>query len=289
MQPPHGGPRWLHVKPTRVIAVDWSGARTGAERKLWLAEVTGGDVVRLEDGRTREALTDELVRVAVEARRAGERVVIGLDFGFGFPAWYLRARGWVSGHEAWRALTSLAVEDLLDQPSFPFWGRGARRTRPEALREDTDTPPLRETERRLRGRARPFSVFQLVGAGAVGVASLRGMATLHAISQAGACVWPFDEDAGGAGAVVAEVWPRLAAPHVNKSSADERVAHVRSLGEEVDGLDACEPAVRRTDDAFDALVAAVALWRAREALARLPDDSSPTERLEGRIWQPEPR
>jgi hypothetical protein len=269
-----------------VIAVDWSGARTGAERKLWLAEVSDGGVQRLEDGRSREAMTDELVRVAAEARRGGERVVIGLDFSFGFPAWYLRSRGWAQAHDAWREFTGGVVDAVLAAPAFPFWGRGALRTRPAALREDTDTPPLRETERRLAGRARPFSVFQLVGAGAVGTASLRGMATLHALSRAGARVWPFDDDEGGAGAVVAEVWPRLAAPQVNKSNAERRVAHARSLHGAVQGLAACEPAVRRSDDAFDALVAAVALWRAREALARLPDDSSPAERLEGRIWQP---
>jgi hypothetical protein len=275
----------LHVKPTRVIAVDWSGARTGAERKLWLAELSDGCVQRLEDGRSRAAMTEELVRVATHAARAGERVVIGLDFSFGFPAWYLQARGWTRGHEAWGAFTEPVVDALLVEPAFPFWGRGALRTRPAALREGSDTPPLRETERRLAGRARPFSVFQLVGAGAVGTASLRGMATLHALSLAGARVWPFDEDGGGAGAVVAEVWPRLAAPTVNKSSVDERVAHVQALTGVVHGVDACIPPVRASDDAFDALVAAVALWQARDALARMPSDSGARERLEGRIWQ----
>ncbi len=38
-------------EPT-CIAVDWSGARTGSERRIWLAEVRAGDLVRLENGRS---------------------------------------------------------------------------------------------------------------------------------------------------------------------------------------------------------------------------------------------
>ncbi len=273
----------MHVKPTRVIAVDWSGARRGADRRLWLAEVAEGRVQRLENGRSREQVTAELVRIARAARAAGERVVVGLDFAFGFPAWYMRERGWSRGHHAWAAFTEPVVDALLSSPTAPFWGRGAVRTRPVMSGD-----PLRATERAQS--ARPFSVFQLVGAGAVGTASLRGMATLHALSGAGASIWPFDDDPGGAGAVVAEVWPRLAAPLVVKSNAEARVAHLRTVSGSaavhgVRDLESWEREVRASDDAFDALMAAVALWTARAALAQLPADVAPVERLEGRLLE----
>jgi hypothetical protein len=186
----------------------------------------------------------------------------------------------------WRAWTAECVERTLRTPEFPFWGRGAHRKRHAALNDSSDTPPLRDTE--LLVRPRPFSVFQLVGAGAVGPASLRGMETLCALSEAGACVWPFDDDDGGAGAVVVEIWPRLFAPSVRKSEAEARVAHVRAIS----ACDAPVPTedmlacVRQSDDAFDALVSALAMWRARSQLASLGTAVNDAARLEGRIWTP---
>ncbi len=37
--------------PIRVLAVDWSGAKSGARKKIWLAEVVDGGMTRLESGR----------------------------------------------------------------------------------------------------------------------------------------------------------------------------------------------------------------------------------------------
>lgn len=268
-----------------MIAVDWSGARVGASQKIWLAEIRAGRVERLESGRDRAAVTQALLAIVQQARVDGERVVIGLDFSFGVPCWYADQQGWRTGRDMWRAFTADRADAMLASPTFPFWGRGAQRTRPAALRDDGPTPPLRETEWGLRGRSRPFSVFQLVGAGSVGAASLRGMATLHALAEAGACVWPFEDDPGGPVSVVAEVWPRLAAPAVNKSNADARLAHVRTLASSVQGVRDHEEAVHRSDDAFDALVAAIGLWTARDALVRLPVERSAQRRREGRILQ----
>ncbi len=267
-----------------MITVDWSGARTGAAHKIWLAEIRSGRVRRLECGRDRDEITRELLQVVASARAERERVVVGLDFGFGVPAWYMDREGWRTGRDVWHAFTAAHADATLTAPSFPFWGRGAQRTRPAELRDDDGvTPPLRETERALRGRARPFSVFQLVGAGSVGAASLRGMPTLLALAEAGALIWPFDDDPGGAVTVVAEVWPRLAALTVNKSDAEARVAHVRTMASRVEGVLAHEAAVRGSDDAFDALVAAISLWHARARLTQLPHDSTAAQRREGRI------
>ena len=267
-----------------MVAVDWSGARSGERRKIWLAEVCEGRVERLVDGRSREQVTQELVRIAQRATAQGERVMFGLDFSFGFPAWYAGKNGWRDGREMWRSWTPGRVERTLHEPEFPFWGRGAHRQRHAALFDDSETPPLRTTE--LVVGPRPFSVFQLVGAGAVGPGSLRGMATLRALSDAGARVWPFDRDDGGAGAVVLEIWPRLYAPAVNKSNADARVAHMRGLRAWSESGNGFEQSVRSSDDAFDALVGALALWDARSQLEALGAAASDDLRLEGCIWRP---
>ena len=37
----------------RAIAIDWSGAKSGARSRIWLAEVRDGCLTRLESGRDR--------------------------------------------------------------------------------------------------------------------------------------------------------------------------------------------------------------------------------------------
>lgn len=84
----------------RVLAVDWSGARRGdGKRNTWLAEVVGGRIVRLENGRTREEVAQHLI---AEARR-DTRVVVGLDFAFSLPIWFLEERGFASARELWKS------------------------------------------------------------------------------------------------------------------------------------------------------------------------------------------
>lgn len=273
-----------------MVAVDWSGARTGERRKLWLAEVSDAGVERLRADWTRDSLTEELQRLVQRHRARSERLIIGLDFAFGFPAWYAEGQGWRDGHQIWQAFDAARVERLLTDAEPPFWGRGANRRKPASLQPDGAMPSLRRTEQQVSG-PRPFSVFQLVGAGSVGVGSLRGMRTLAALSTAGARLWPFDDDLGGAASVVLEIWPRLCAPDVVKSSANARRAHVAELHarQEVWLPADVQRSAEESDDAFDALTSALALWRARAALARLPAARDAQERLEGRIWHPDVR
>ena len=94
--PAEGGP------PPRVIAVDWSGAAgAGAARKIWLAEVAGGRVARLVGGRTREAVTADLAACVRESAAAGAPLVVGLDFAFSLPAWFLDEAGAADGPALW--------------------------------------------------------------------------------------------------------------------------------------------------------------------------------------------
>jgi hypothetical protein len=171
----------------RILAVDWSGARTREERAIWLAEAVDGRLVRLEGGRGREELVAHLLE---EAERDPE-LVVGLDFAFSLPAWFLQALGIDDISNAWD-LVSCEAETWLADPQPPFW-----RTR------EVPGDGFRRTELECGGA--PKSVFQLVGAGQVGTGSLRGMPFLPRLRKRFA-IWPFDEPRLP---LLVEIYPRL--------------------------------------------------------------------------------
>jgi hypothetical protein len=172
---------------TGAVAVDWSGAQAGERRAIWLAEAVGGRLVRLECGRSREELVAHLLG---EAARDPE-LVVGLDFAFSLPKWFLRERGVDDVGGAWD-LVAREGKSWLADPQPPFWrarkapGNGFRRTE-------------------LECGGRPKSVFQLVGAGQVGTGSLRGIRFLPTLRERFA-IWPFDEPRLP---LLLEIYPRL--------------------------------------------------------------------------------
>jgi hypothetical protein len=233
----------LLLMRARTIAVDWSGALRNEQRALALAETVEGRVVdvapcsRLEVASRLLALSDD-------------DVIVGLDFAFSFPSWFLDASGVDDPLPLWRDTARL--EGWLAACEPPFWGRPGCR-RPVVAGDE-----FRRAERALAelGR-RPSSVFQVGGAGSVGTGSLRGMPLLARLVDAGWNVWPFTADGGSAPTAV-ECWPRLAAPHVVKSRSDARAAHVATIDPSV------LPEPWRTlainnEHAFDAVVAALGL------------------------------
>lgn len=102
----------------RVIAIDWSGEAQGGAKKIWLAEVVDGSLVRLENGRKQDAVVTHLVDHA----KYHPEVVIGLDFAFSLPAWYLRERGWANVRELW-AGADRDANDWLAACEWPLWGK----------------------------------------------------------------------------------------------------------------------------------------------------------------------
>ncbi|MGZ8469524.1 MAG: hypothetical protein ACXW61_08490 [Gemmatirosa sp.] len=259
---------------TRAIAVDWSGARQYAERRIWLCEVTTSGVTRLEDGRSREALVAHLCD---EAQR-DPRLVVGLDFAFSFPDWFVQAHGG-DAPSAWRAARGMG-EAWLAAHAPPFWGRQHR------ARRDASLEHFRETERVVGAltHVRPKSVFQVAGAGSVGTGSIRGMPFLLALRDAGFVVWPFDDPRPGA-PLALEIWPRLCyGEPVAKARVEARAAWLAQHAPDL--APAHRAAAERSDDAFDALASALALWAARDTLAALPPARDARERREGRIWTP---
>lgn len=257
-----------------VIAVDWSGAQKGVRRKLWLAEARDGQLVRLESGRTREELVAHLIQ-----RAAADRdLVVGLDFAFSYPAWFVRVQGEASARELW-ALVEREGERWLSSCPPPFWGRKGRR-RP---RSTPERPLFRHTEGEhlpIAGIG-PKSVFQIGGAGAVGTGSIRGMPHLLRLSRAGFAVWPFDPPREP---LVIEIYPRWLSGAVTKGSAAGRECHIRAHcpGQPEELLERAASC----DDAFDAAVSALAMSAHAAELPLLAPARSPDELLEGRIWRP---
>lgn len=255
----------------RTLAVDWSGAVSGAEFKIWLAEAAEGELVRLECGRSRGGVAEHLI---AEAGRT-PNLVVGLDFAFSLPAWFLEERGLPDGPALWDLVTQEG-ESWLAACSPPFWGRPGR-GRP-SLPDD-----LRRTDREAPsvGGIRPKSVFQIGGAGAVGTGSLRGMPVLKQLRDAGFHVWPFDSPGWP---LVVEIYPRLLTGPVNKGDAGARASYLAArfpaLSDEI-----LERAAS-SEDAFDAAVSALVMDAAREELARLTPVTDGQLRREGQIWAP---
>jgi len=71
----------MELDRAHFIAVDWSGALSGERRKIWIAEATGGKLLRLEPGLSRA----EICNYLVERAERDPPIVVGLDFAFSFP------------------------------------------------------------------------------------------------------------------------------------------------------------------------------------------------------------
>jgi len=256
----------------RVIAIDWSGRKSGAERTTWLAEVRGGELVRLENGRTRE----ELVAHLMTLRADRWPTVVGLDFAFSMPAWFVREQRARSAGQFWQIVAEQG-ERWLERCEPPFWGRaGTRKYRP-----DIECLRATDIECASRGYGLPKSVFQIAGAGAVGTGSLRGIPWLRALHDAGYAIWPFCPRTSH---TIVEIYPRVFTGPVVKRDYPTRNAylaeHFAAIPSDTRALAAS------TEDAFDAAVSALRMWEHRGELVSLPSATSGDGLLEGAIWLP---
>ena len=253
------------------IAVDWSGALTGAASKIWMARATSGVLTSLDAPGSRAGVRDALM-----ARHGNVApCLVGLDFAFSVPAWFAAARGWREASDVWAAARDDG-ERWLAQCEAPFWGR------PGKPRSHAAIDGLRVTERAWTAVQRPKSVLQIGGAGSVGTGSIRGMPLLLELRTAGWSVWPFD--AVGTHTLV-EIYPRLFTGPVVKSSETARAAHLASLGSGISS--GFEAAMSTSEDAFDAGLSAIGMSRAVSAGATWPAPE-PLTAIEGQIWLPGP-
>ncbi|MDE2764455.1 MAG: HIT domain-containing protein [Gemmatimonadota bacterium] len=256
----------------RVIAVDWSGAKTGAKSRIWLAEVRHGRLARLESGRDRDEVLAHLV---ADACRDPD-VVVGLDFAFSFPRWFAEELGATSVEELWD-LVGRQGEEWLRRCRDPFWGwrRGSRKPKHRELYRCTEKRAAQQTG------ATPKSVFQIGGAGQVGTGSIRGMPCLAVLRESGFSIWPFHQVRAP---LAIEIYPRLLTGRVTKSDFDARVSY---LGERFSEIDyRLASAAASSEDAFDAVVSAMVMSRHVEEISALTRSREPLGLIEGAIWWP---
>lgn len=264
-----GSPRPAQdARERRVIAVDWSGDRRVEDRhdheKLWFAEVVDGALERVEPSSRREVIA----HIIDAARRTGE-LVVGLDFSFSYPGWFLAEHDLSTAQDLWRAMGTEALP--FDAP--PFWGWATSR-------KPLDKELLRATERAAGGGLK--SAFQLAGAGAVGTGSRTGMPHLAVLSAAGFRIWPFD-DVASRRPLAVEIYPRrFTGPVVKSRFSDRRRWWERA---ELDVDDAMlVAAALASEDAFDATVSALRMAERYDELRTLPATTRHRIRVEGWIF-----
>jgi molybdopterin molybdotransferase len=233
------------VRPDRIAVLDWSaaqGARRGRD-SIWLAEVSAAGITAVNLP-TRGAAEARLAALVAGALARGERLLIGADFAFGFPAG-LAARltgqaralavwDWLAarveetpGHGSTYRAVAAAMNVALGGGG-PFWGNGAAaqvpglpRLKPAALPQGLAEYRATDLAARAPGGGSPKPVWQLAGAGAVGAQVLTGLpvlARLRAAHPGQVAVWPF-EPVAQAPVVLAEVYPSLLAPEVRAQVA----------------------------------------------------------------------
>jgi hypothetical protein len=291
----------------RVVGVDWSGDKgPGQRRKIWAGVWTASTGrVTLEGGRTRE----ELIAWLIEMSKETPRMVVGFDFTFSYPAWFLKELGIGSAPEFWRLVADGQGEKWLhrDCADVRFWGiPGSQRhgKKPPEFCGPHAYRMLRRVETGLKVRAEmtdplqiakiagiaPKSVFQIGGAGAVGTASLRGMPGLIVLRDAGFRIWPYDEPDVKRAPTVVEIYTRLMTGAVNKSSEVARTAYLAKKRKEsamYAGLSRLVMAkARASEDAFDALVTAMVMTEHRGEFAALRKTEDEVFLMEGHTWVP---
>lgn len=283
--------------PETVIAMDWSGrVDLAGQRRHIVAAVWQAGKVRMQSGRTRDEVAEWLIALA----KKDLALVVGFDFCFSFPAWFLHEVGAKNAPDFWRIVTERG-EQWLSRASEDrrFWGKPHKRPAEFSGAElhrmlratDIDCKIIAhipEEERALRVKGiTPKSVFQIGGSGSVGTASLRGMPMLLKLREAGFHVWPFDRPEAGQPLVV-EMYSRLNTGPVHKSNPVARASYLRRKQQ----TDPAYAGLSRTavgkakasEDAFDALVSVMVMAASRKSLYTLPQPRDPKYELEGWTW-----
>jgi hypothetical protein len=289
----------------RVVAVDWSGDQSvaGQRRKIWAGVWTAGAPLRLESQRTRAELIEWLIALSRET----PRMVVGVDFCFSYPAWFVAEHGARTGPEFWKIVVARGENWLSREcADARFWGRKGSLRDGKVPTEFGGTGRLRmfrladlackmkgkildpDEAAKVKGIA-PKSPFQIGGAGAVGTGTLRGIPWLPRLQQAGFRVWPFHRPALAQGhPLLVEIYPRLLTGVVKKGNAQARklyLAHKRTHDPAYAALphNIIEKA-RRSEDAFDALISVIEMTARRADFPRLQPATSTVRRLEGAVW-----
>lgn len=233
------------------IIADWTAAegKKLGDQSVWIGVAKRDVRFRLYTETHNVATRAEgealLASLLAEHRKRGDRVLVGFDFNFGYPAG-TAGRLQLAG-TPWQAMWKFIASNVVDKPDntnnryqvaakinrlmtdnpWPMWGAPAKQaqrwlttTKPPAG-AGADIPEFRATEDAVRkGRLQPKSVWQMHGAGAVGGQTLVGIPAVRRLLEklgASAAVWPFGTgwraldaaDVEPLSALVVEVWPSM--------------------------------------------------------------------------------
>lgn len=223
------------------VVVDWSARSTPSPARptkdaIWWAVARDGTVQAPEYIRTRQEAVVRLEAMLAGEAAAGRRVLVGVDFPFGYPAGVAEH---LTGRASARALRDWVTSRIEDGPDNgnnryavaeeinrrypgvgPCWGRPATwdypdvptRARDRTCRE-SHPPERRISDEHARGAK---TLWQLAYAGSVGSQALLGLPALARLSRGAGLadrvsVWPLD---GGLRlpdepVVLAELYPSL--------------------------------------------------------------------------------
>src|SRR5215212_9156495 len=220
------------------VAVDWTAAKSRGRGagSIWIAVLGRDRSPSVENPPTRAAATERVREILVGRAAAGDKILVGFDFAYGFPHGFADAVA--PGDEApwrrvWDLLSILVVDadgnanNRLDVAAtlnerlgdVVFWGSDDSRVPPTKPRSPT-LPEFRAVERELRRHGSyPKAVWQLSYAGSVGSQVLLGIPRVRALRDdpevaAASAVWPFETGFSvppDAQVVHAEIYPTLGA------------------------------------------------------------------------------
>jgi len=275
----------------RYVMVDWSAASrpTRGKDSIWIGAARPGQTTTVENIATRFEARARLHRLAADALGAGERLLIGVDFPFGYPAGVARhVTGQPNALTLWRWIAA-RLRDAPDNANNrfevagainrlypgtgPFWGRPAAWDHPdipvtEKARSRAGHPP----ERRLADLTAKGAktVWQLAYAGAVGSQVLTGLPALLALRDdpelaPHMAIWPFETGlaAPRRPITLAEIYPSLLPPDPGEAVKD--AGQVRAVADWLAGLD--------RDDALAPLFAGPAGASAAERRAIVTEEA----------------
>ncbi len=226
----------------RILVVDWSARSAPSPRRpsadaIWIGEADA-DGVTARYLRSRAAAMADLDTCFAKALAAGERLLCGFDFPFGYPAGFAaRVAGEASGLAVWRMLAKRIEDDerngnnrfavaaglnALFPGTGPFWGCPQNQTHSGLphrgrARQDHGLPERRLVETRIRS-AQPC--WKLFTTGSVGGQALLGLARLQDLRErwgTALSVWPFE--ARESPVVLAEIYPSILAAEVKAAQA----------------------------------------------------------------------
>ena len=268
------------------VVADWTAAETKklGDTSLWIGVAKRDVRFRLYTETHNVATRAEgealLASILADHRKRGDRVLVGLDFNFGYPVGTAERLKLdvASGQAPWRLMWKFIASNIVDKAdntnnryqvaakmnrlmtdeAWPLWGAPAKQaqrwlttTKPPAG-AGADIPEFRATENAARkGRLQPKSVWQMHGAGAVGGQTLVGIPAVRRLLEslgASAAIWPFGtgwraltpDDVEPLSTLFVEVWPSMFDAKPNAGEFKDQ-AQVRTTAE----------ALARMDDAGD--------------------------------------